>query len=290
MLEGLDWQKELNCTLTGRFCWPIFGASRLQYQAIATAFMPCYTRAAEALALLRDTAYSPAGFCIALCQDRDRTLLSFLAFWLLLTHSNIIAWLFPSLWLQAQRSGCDFVFPRFASSGAEQRGSALCHPANPNQTTECSECIVAIAWKAAAKPSCSHKLVTSCHLSWPDRPFHCSWVSISCRSQKAVVEPRQSKIWHHATSGSNKKDALNDLKRIWAVLNGSNLLIWNSTCHWSVAEWLPWVYCCFCQLPRSERQSFTSSSNVGSGRLGAELRAVKRTIERLDEYFLVYIL
>eukprot|EP00434_Breviolum_minutum_P004863 symbB.v1.2.004290.t1/scaffold220.1/size262620/14 len=40
---SLDWQKELNCTLTGRFCWPIFGA----------------------LALLRDTAYSPAGFCTA---------------------------------------------------------------------------------------------------------------------------------------------------------------------------------------------------------------------------------
>lgn len=192
MLEGLDWQKELNCTLTGRFCWPIFGASRLRYQAIAAA-MNCRA--------------TPVQLRHSLCYETQLTALPDFAqhsakieiehfchfchsdFYWLISNSLVVS----SLWLHAQRSGCDFVFPRFASSGAEQRGqTALCHPASPNKTTECSECIVAIAWKAAAKPSGSHKLVTSCYLSWPCRPFHCSWVSISCRSQKAVVEPRQN--------------------------------------------------------------------------------------------------
>lgn len=47
--------------------------------------LPCYTSAAEALALLRDTAYSPAGFCIALCQDRDS--ITFVIF-VILTNSD----------------------------------------------------------------------------------------------------------------------------------------------------------------------------------------------------------
>ena len=139
MLEGLDWQKELNCTLTGRFCWPIFGASRMRYQAIATAMncratpvqlrhSLCYETQLTALA---DFAQHSAKieiehFCHSCHSD---------FYWLI-----AIAWLFPSLWLHAQRSGCDFVFPRFASSGAEQRGqTALCHPGNPNKTTECSK-------------------------------------------------------------------------------------------------------------------------------------------------------
>lgn len=40
---SLDWQKELECTRFRQFCWPVFGA----------------------LALLRDTAWHPAEFCLA---------------------------------------------------------------------------------------------------------------------------------------------------------------------------------------------------------------------------------